>query len=303
MREPQSRTHRPSTEAPPSRSESGFGATPTAGHSSAAPAAADGSSHPSRETHGPGDKVWREIERLLEGGPIHMTLLDPASCGDDRGAKVAREAASAGTHAFMVGGSTNVTGRNLDDLVLTIKETSRLPVIYFPSTAGAFSTRVDAVYFLSVLNSRDPFFVVGEQSRGAPLLRSLGIETIGMGYIIVDPGMTVGVVSQADVITRDAHGIERAMGYALAAQSFGMRLVYLEAGSGSPQPVPVQMARTVAEALDIPLVVGGGIRTAEQARGLLDAGAQILVTGTIAERGDFAALHDIVRAVSDRRKS
>jgi phosphoglycerol geranylgeranyltransferase len=231
-----------------------------------------------------------------------MTLLDPASLEEKGGFVVAEEAAKAGTNAFMVGGSTNVTGENLDNLVLAVKRASQVPVIYFPSTAGAFSTRVDAVYFLSVLNSRDVFFVVGEQARGAPLLRRLGIETIGMGYIVVEPGMTVGTVSQAAVIERNQHGVDRAVGYALAAESFGMDVVYLEAGSGATAPVPPEMVRAVSAALRIPLVVGGGIRTPEAARAALDAGADILVTGTVAERGDFAALRAIVRAVDERRQ-
>lgn len=247
--------------------------------------------------------VREEILDGLAGGPLHMTLLDPASAGDDGGAAVAREAARLGTHAFMVGGSTDVTRENLDRLVANIQDASRLPVIYFPSTAGAFSPLVDAVYFLSVMNSRDVFYVVGEQSRGAPMLKRLGIETIGMGYVIVDPGMTVGKVSDADCVTRDAAGIGRAVGYALAAEAFGMQLVYLEAGSGAPAPVPTDMVRAVKQALSVPLVVGGGIRRAADARAILDAGADILVTGTIAERREFEPLAEIVSAVLERRKS
>lgn len=246
--------------------------------------------------------VWTEIQEGLRGGPLHMTLLDPASAGADHGAHVAKEATRFGTHAFMVGGSTDVTGENLDRLVATIQDLCHLPVIYFPSTAGAFSPRVDAVYFLSVLNSRDVFFVVGEQARGAPLLSDLGIPAIGMGYVIVEPGMTVGKVSNADVVTRDSRGVERAIGYAKAAEAFGMKLVYLEAGSGAPEPVPVEMVRAVKKRLSIPLVVGGGIRRGEQAKALLDAGADILVTGTIAERRDFPRLAEIVAAVHERRK-
>lgn len=246
--------------------------------------------------------VWTEIQQGLAGGPLHMTLLDPASVGDDDGAAVAREAARLGTHAFMVGGSTDVTGENLDRLVTTIQESCKLPVIYFPSTAGAFSPRVDAVYFLSVMNSRDVFFVVGEQARGAPLLRDLDIEAVGMGYVIVAPGMTVGKVSNADVVARDGGGIDRAVGYALAAEAFGMKLVYLEAGSGAPEPVPPDMVRAVKQRLSIPLVVGGGIRSGAQATRILDAGADILVTGTIAEKREFTRLAEIVAAVNERRK-
>ncbi|HET6404904.1 MAG TPA: geranylgeranylglyceryl/heptaprenylglyceryl phosphate synthase [Candidatus Thermoplasmatota archaeon] len=248
-------------------------------------------------------RVWQHIQGLLRDGPIHMTLLDPASSPGKQGEEIALIAAEKGTHAIMVGGSTDVSSDNLDTLVSHIKERTQLPVIYFPSTAGAMSPQVDAIYFLSALNSRDPRFIVGEQSVGAPLIKAIGMEAIAMGYILVDPGMKVGLVSDADVIPRTKDGAERAAALALTAQYFGMRLVYLECGSGAPQPCPVDIVRAVREAIDIPLVVGGGIRTAAQARGILEAGADILVTGTIAENRQYQPLGEIVAEVRARRRA
>ncbi len=248
-------------------------------------------------------RVWKTIQDRLQGGPIHMTLLDPATSPGPVGESIATIAANYGTDAIMVGGSTDVSSDNLDELVLHIKEKTRLPVIYFPSTAGAMSPHVDAIYFLSVLNSRDPRMIVGEQARGAPLLKALGTEAIPMGYVLVSPGMKVGQVSHADLITRDAAGAERAANLALAAQMFGMKLVYLECGSGSPEPCPVEIVRAVRQVLDVPLVVGGGIRTGAQAEALLAAGADILVTGTIAENRHFDRLAEVVKAVKGARKA
>lgn len=246
-------------------------------------------------------RVWRQIQELLQGGPIHMTLLDPASSPGKQGEEIASIAASKGTHAIMVGGSTDVSSENLDTLVQHIKEKTHLPVIYFPSTAGAMSPHVDAIYFLSALNSRNPRFIVGEQAVGAPLIKAIGMEAIPMGYILVEPGMKVGHVSEADVIPRSKEGAERAAGLALAAQFFGMQLVYLECGSGSPTPCPVDIVRAVREAIDIPLVVGGGIRSGSEARAILEAGADILVTGTIAENHLFDRLGEVIDAVRARR--
>lgn len=246
--------------------------------------------------------MWEHIQTLLRDGPIHMTLLDPASSPGRQGEEIATIAAAKGTHAIMVGGSTDVSSDNLDTLVTHIKEKTHLPVIYFPSTAGAMSPHVDAIYFLSALNSRNPRFIVGEQSVGAPLIKAIGMEAIPMGYILVDPGMKVGLVSEADVIPRTKEGAEKAAALALTAQYFGMRLVYLECGSGAPQPCPVDIVRAVREALDIPLVVGGGIRTGAQARAILEAGADILVTGTIAENRQFDPLGEIIAEVRGRRK-
>ena len=248
-------------------------------------------------------RVWAHVEERLRGGPVHMTLLDPATSSGKAGERIATLAAEAGTDAIMVGGSTDVSSENLDELVLHIREKTHLPVILFPSTASAMSPHVDAIWFLSVLNSRDPRMIVGEQARGAPLLRALGTEAIPMGYLIVAPGMKVGQVSQADLITRDAAGATRAASLALAAEMFGMRVVYLECGSGAPEPCPVEIVRAVRAAIKIPLVVGGGIRRGAQAEAILAAGADILVTGTIAENGHFDRLGEVLAAVQKARRA
>ncbi|MDH3366186.1 MAG: geranylgeranylglyceryl phosphate synthase family protein, partial [Thermoplasmata archaeon] len=135
-----------------------------------------------------------------------------------------------------------------------------------------------------------------EQWKGAPLIKRLGIEPISMGYIIVEPGMKVGEVGEADLIRRDDP--DRAVGYAIAAEFFGMALVYLEAGSGAPQPVPEDMVRSVRENVSIPLVVGGGITDPKAASRLCWSGADIVVTGTLVENGDFMApLKEMVAAI------
>jgi phosphoglycerol geranylgeranyltransferase len=246
-------------------------------------------------------RVWSGILEKIAEGPVHMTLMDPASTDGATGGKIAAEAARLGTHAIMVGGSTDVTRENLDALVAAVKDATDVPVILFPSSARALSPHVDAVYFLSTLNSTDPRIIVGEQAKGAPLIRRARVETIGMGYVIVEPGMKAGRVSEANPIPRTPDGVTRALGYALAAQYFGMATVYLEAGSGAPSPVPAEMIRVVKGALDIPLVVGGGVRSASAAGTVLDAGADVLVTGTIAENGDFTGLENVIREVHARR--
>ena len=247
--------------------------------------------------------VWNHIQSRLADGPIHMTLLDPASSTGPAGESIAMAAAECGTDAIMVGGSTDVSSENLDELVLHIKEKTRLPVIYFPSTAGAMSPHVDAIYFLSALNSRSPRAIVGEQARGAPFVKALGVEAISMGYLIVAPGMKVGAVSDADPLPRTPEGAQRAAGLALAAQYFGMKLVYLESGSGAPSPCPVEMVKAVRDVLDIPLVVGGGIRSGREADAILRAGADVIVTGTIAENRQFDRLADVCKAVRAHRRA
>lgn len=232
-------------------------------------------------------KVREYIFDTLKNHKMHMTLIDPAKQPPDVSGSIARTAGKVGSDAIMVGGSTGVTQENLDQTVDHIKKGCKLPVIFFPSGANAIARHADAVYFMSMLNSRNVKNVTGEHWKGAPVIRKLGLETISMGYVIVEPGMKVGEVGEADLVKRD--DIERAIGYGIAAELFGMELLYLEAGSGAPEPVPVEMIRAVRKSIKIPLVVGGGITSEEKAKGVAKAGADIVVTGTLVENGDFGS--------------
>lgn len=225
--------------------------------------------------------VEEYLYRHLRHGPLHLTLIDPDRQDPKSAAEMAKAAADAGSHAIMVGGSTPERARILDRTVKLIKRQSGLPVILFPGGATQVSAHADAVWFMSLLNSRSRDFLMGEQVRGAPVIHKLGIEAIPMGYIVVEPGGTVGRVGQADLVRRD--DLDSAMAYALAAQYFGMRFVYLEAGSGAPQPVPPNMIRAVKRAVRVPVIVGGGLRTADAAHDAIEAGADIIVTGTLVE--------------------
>jgi len=239
-------------------------------------------------------KVYDYLMGRRAKAHLHMTLIDPDRQSPSDAAMVAREAARAGTDAFMVGGSTGVTASEVDATVQAIKATGDVPVILFPSSASGLSSHADAVYFMTLLNSRDPRLIVGEQARAAKTIRSWGLETISMAYLIVEPGMRAGEIGRAEPIPRDVP--EAAVEYALVAEMFGLQLVYLEAGSGAPEPVPPEMVRQVRAAVKIPVIVGGGIRTATAAVELARAGADIIVTGTVVER-ERDALREIVQAV------
>ncbi len=246
-------------------------------------------------------KVYEYIlESVEKRGTIHMTLIDPdpAKVNPERAGAIAEAAERGGSAAIMLGGSTGVTREVLDAAVEEIRGRCSLPVILFPGGLSGISLKADAIYFMSMLNSRNPEMISWIQARAARALKFSPLETIPMGYIIVEPGMTVGRVGQAEVVKRD--DVDTAVGFALAAELFGMKLVYLEAGSGAPEHVPPEMVREVAGNLDIPLVVGGGIRTPEAAGTLAKAGASIIVTGTLVERVEDVegAVRAIVRAVS-----
>jgi phosphoglycerol geranylgeranyltransferase len=241
-------------------------------------------------------RVKEYIMDRMAKGALHMTLIDPASQPPERSGDIARIAEDVGTDAIMVGGSTGVTQENLDKTILAIKNKVSIPVIYFPSGAHAISPHADAIYFMSILNSRNVRNVIREQVVGAPIVKKLGLEPISMGYLIIEPGMKVGEVGDAELIQRN--DTESAVAYGLATQYLGMDLVYLEAGSGAPEPVPLEMIAALRAQLSIPLVVGGGIRHHTTASAVKKAGANIVVTGTVVENGEFRkSLEKIVKAV------
>lgn len=244
-------------------------------------------------------KVLTYIRKKLKEGRLHMTLLDPEKGRFFDLEQLARMAADLGTDAIMLGGSTGVSQAILDASVKAIKANTSLPVILFPASSGTISPYADAIYFMSLLNSRNVRHVVREQYLASRAIKEMGLETISMGYVVVYPGMKVGEVGEADLIPRDKP--EEAVRYALAAEFFGMDLFYLEAGSGAPEPVPANMIRAVKMESGLPLVVGGGIRSYEAAREVVEAGADIVVTGTVVERENGReALKAVIDAVKGR---
>ncbi len=223
-----------------------------------------------------------KVLEYLKSDTVHLTLLDPDKQAPDIAGKIALAASNAGTDGIMVGGSQRISQENLDATVSSIKEKVDLPVILFPGGVSGISKHADAIFFMSMLNSRNPYFITGAQATGAPVVKMAGIEPVSMGYIVVKPGGAVGRVGEAELVSRDKP--EVALGYALAAQYLGMKLIYLEAGSGADRHVPEEMITAVKGAIDVPLIVGGGIRTGKDAKAVKEAGADIIVTGTIVEQ-------------------
>ena len=243
--------------------------------------------------------IAKDIIKLSKIKTLHFSLLDPDKQKPDVAGRIARTAENAGSSAIMVGGSTLVSQKQVDDTVRAIKENSNLPVILFPSGARFLSKYADAVFFMSLLNSRNLDYVIREHVKGAKFVKKTGIEPIPMGYVIVEPGMTAGRVGEVDLIKKD--DVENAVGYALACQYLGMDFFYLEAGSGSPSPISNKMISAVKKSIKIPLIVGGGIRDANTAREKAIAGADVVVTGTKLEeeKNLKEALIDIIKSIKE----
>ncbi|MDH7506326.1 MAG: geranylgeranylglyceryl/heptaprenylglyceryl phosphate synthase [Candidatus Thermoplasmatota archaeon] len=243
--------------------------------------------------------IAKNIYQLSKKKKLHFSLLDPDKQKPKEAGAIAKIVEDAGSTAIMVGGSTLISQKQVDETVKAIKKRSRLPVILFPSGAKFLSKYADAVFFMSLLNSRNLDYVIREHVKGAPFVKLTGIEPISMGYVIVEPGMTAGRMGEVDLIKKD--DLNTAVSYALAAQFLGMDFFYLEAGSGAPSPVPNEMIYAVKKNIDIPLIVGGGIKDAETAKEKVKAGADIIVTGTTLEKENDLkkALVKIIKSIEE----
>jgi phosphoglycerol geranylgeranyltransferase len=224
------------------------------------------------------------LERIKADGSIHITLIDPEKVTIEQASRISLSSQNSGTAAIMIGGSTFASQTHLDNVVKAVKASVKIPTILFPNNITGISSYADAIWFMSLLNSVDPYFLMGAQILGAPLVKKYGLEPISMGYIIVGDGGTAGIVGKA--ISVPYSKPELAAAHALAGQYLGMRFIYLEGGSGAAHPVPPEMISSVKHLLDIPLIVGGGIKTKEQAKAAASAGANIIVTGNLTESSD-----------------
>ncbi len=250
---------------------------------------------------GPGPVERYLIEQIEKEGSIHLSLLDPENFLDEIVLeKTIALCESAGTSGFMVGGSTVFDQRIVDDVVMMIKKKSSLPVILFPNDITGLSRHADAVWFMSLLNSLNPYFITGVQMKAAFTIRHLGLEPIPMAYIVVGEGKTAGYMGYAHSIPLDEPKIAAA--YALAAEYMGFRFIYLEAGSGATRSVREDLVRLVKKVLiNSKLIVGGGVRSYEDAYRLAYSGADIIVTGNILEQ-DPGKIAEIVSGVRDGGK-
>jgi len=233
-------------------------------------------------------------QRIKEKGAIQMTLIDPQKMGIEKSVEIAVEAEKAGTAAMMVGGSTLSSNNDLDTAIQGMKALVKVPIILFPNNISGVSKYADAIWFMSLLNSASTYYIIDVQALTAHTVRRYGLEALPLGYIIVGEGGAAGFVGHARGIPYDHP--ELALGYSLAAETLGMRFVYLEAGSGAKDHIPLEMIKLVKSEINVPLIVGGGIRNGKTARAVVDAGADIIVTGTLAEEtaGIRESIYDIV---------
>ncbi|HYC41197.1 MAG TPA: geranylgeranylglyceryl/heptaprenylglyceryl phosphate synthase [Chitinophagaceae bacterium] len=237
-------------------------------------------------------------ERKKQGRRSFAVLLDPDRLSPNRPAALDNLidlAATAGVDYFLAGGSL-VISNHLDECVLHIRKHSSIPVVLFPGSPSQLSPHADALLYLSLISGRNPELLIGQHVISAPQVRQSGLEIIPTGYIVIDGGAptTVSYISNASPIPADK--AEIAMCTAMAGEMLGMKLIYMDAGSGARRPVAENMIRMVAENVSVPLIVGGGITEPEKAYRNCQAGADVIVVGNAIEK-DPSLISELSAAV------
>ncbi|MEW6528688.1 MAG: geranylgeranylglyceryl/heptaprenylglyceryl phosphate synthase [Candidatus Micrarchaeota archaeon] len=242
------------------------------------------------------------VDELERKKGLLFALIDPIDYKDlDAAADTAKNANEGGADVILVGGSTDIHGEILDAVTKRIKENVNVPIILFPGNINMLTKYADAVYFKSMLNSRNTYWISKAQMLAAPTVKRYGIEPLPVGYIVVEPGGTAGWIGEANLIPRDKPKLAAAM--ALAAQYMGFRFVVTDAGSNpATGHIPLEMVSAVSSVLEIPYIVAGGIRTPEQAKNVIKAGADIIQVGTAFESNKAQKIKEFVAAVREGAK-
>lgn len=186
---------------------------------------------------------------------------------------------------LFVGGST-LFNENFENFLKNVKKLSSKPVVIFPGSSLHVSKHCDAILFLSLISGRNPQFLIGEHVSSAIKIKKLGIECIPTGYILIESGnfTSVEFMSNTRPIPRDKHDI--VISHALAGELLGFKLIYLDGGSGALYSIPEELIRKVKKEINIPLIIGGGIKTVEEIKDKHNAGADIVVIGSIIEKDE-----------------
>ena len=227
--------------------------------------------------------IYPEILKAkIEKRKLLAILLDPDKIDweiiDDLIIKINESPA---THIF-IGGSL-VLSNKIDELILKIKQYCTLPIVLFPGNPSQISNEADGILFLSLISGRNPDYLIEHQVKAVPILKKTNLEIISTGYILIDGANETAVskISQTKPIARENK--REAVHTALAGEMIGNKLIYLEAGSGARLSVPREIIELVSKNIEIPLIVGGGIKSHDEIQEVYDSGADLVVIGTAFE--------------------
>jgi putative glycerol-1-phosphate prenyltransferase len=225
--------------------------------------------------------IYTDILNKLKTRKLFAILVDPDKHDEKSLAQLTSQAYGSAIDFILVGGSL-VSG-SVDETVQALKEKTKLPILLFPGNVLQISPHADGILFLSLISGRNPEFLIGNHVIAAPVLKKINLEIIPTGYILIENGRTTSVEYVSNTKPIPADKIDLTVATAMAGEMLGHKMLYLEAGSGAIEPVNSGMIQEVKKNTGIPLIVGGGIQTTEQVRRIYDAGADIIVVGSVVE--------------------
>jgi len=235
------------------------------------------------------------LDKKQNGKKSFAVLIDPDKVSVSSLNELVTLAVDANVDYFFVGGSLVVTD-HLDECIRQIKSSCSIPILLFPGSPSQISKHADALLYLSLISGRNADMLIGQHVISAPFVKKSGLEIISTGYMVIDGGAstTVSYISNATPIPSDKPDI--ALCTALAGEMLGMKLVYMDSGSGAKKAISEEMISIVAKSIEVPIIVGGGIRDAEKAYLNCKAGADVIVVGNAIEK-DPSLIKEIARAI------
>ncbi len=227
----------------------------------------------------------------------YFVLIDPDKISTAVIPEFVQRAEEAGVDAFLVGGSL-IVDDSFEQCIKTMKKHTTLPVVIFPGSVMQMSSSADAILFLSLLSGRNPEHLIGSQVLAAPVIKKIGLEAISTAYMLVESGRQTSAEFISNTSPLPRHKPDIAVAHALAAEILGFKMIYLEAGSGALQSVPEEMIGAVSSYCSVPLIVGGGITTPDDAQKKVRAGANFIVTGNVLEKdGNINLMKEFADAI------
>jgi len=234
-------------------------------------------------------------ESKKAGKKLFALLVDPDKQDTSTLVSTIEKAKSAQTDFFFVGGSL-LTNDSLDSCICTIKSNCDIPVVLFPGNAMQVNDKADGILFLSLISGRNADMLIGKQVITAPILKQSSLEVLPTGYMLIDSGKptTVSYMSNTNPIPADKNSVAACT--AMAGQMLGLKLIFMDGGSGARNPISEKMITAVRQAVDCPIIIGGGIGDGEKAIANCKAGADIIVVGNAIEK-DETLISEIANAI------
>ena len=240
--------------------------------------------------------IYQDIVAAKKSGTkLFAILIDPDKQDQNALIKIAKEAKNSCADYFFIGGSL-LTYDYLDDCITILKKHTNIPIILFPGNAMQINNKADAILFLSLISGRNAEMLIGKQVITAPILNNSSIEIMSTGYMLIDSGKatTASYMSNTNPIPHNKDAVATCT--AMAGEMLGLSLIFMDGGSGAEVPISENMITAVSKAINVPLIIGGGISSAEKAIANCHAGADIIVVGNAIEK-NTSLIYEIGSAI------